>query len=144
MRSDDPQTRWSAPRLIGGAATALGVLALMLLYSGGAAAVVGATDLALTKSDNPDPVIEGTSLTYTIAVRNPGANDASDVTVDGQAAVACRLRLGEPRLRGDRPHRDLRPGNGRRGVHDDGADHRQGEEGGSRSRTPRASPARRT
>ena len=81
MRNDGPRLRWSAPRLIGGAVAALGVLVLILVYSTGAAAVVGDTDLSLTKSDSPDPVVEDGTLTYTIKVQNLGANDASNVTV---------------------------------------------------------------
>ncbi len=39
-------------------------------------------DLAITKADNPDPVIAGENLTYTITVSNTnGPSDASSVTV---------------------------------------------------------------
>jgi uncharacterized repeat protein (TIGR01451 family) len=38
-------------------------------------------DLAITKSDNPDPVIAGNSLTYTIDVQNNGPSDATNVVV---------------------------------------------------------------
>lgn len=44
-------------------------------------AVVGPTDLELTKTDNPDPVVQGGTLTYTVLVRNLGTNDASNVVV---------------------------------------------------------------
>jgi len=38
-------------------------------------------DLVITKSDNPDAVIAGTSLTYTVVVQNNGPSDAVGVTV---------------------------------------------------------------
>ncbi|MGH9890579.1 MAG: choice-of-anchor Q domain-containing protein, partial [bacterium] len=38
-------------------------------------------DLTLAKADSPDPVFEGQPLTYTLAVRNNGPNDATGVTV---------------------------------------------------------------
>jgi uncharacterized repeat protein (TIGR01451 family) len=82
MRTDHANPRWSAPRLFGVAAVLFGVLVLvMLTSSGGATAAVGPTDLSLTKSDSPDPVVKGNNLTYTIKVDNPGANDASAVSV---------------------------------------------------------------
>jgi uncharacterized repeat protein (TIGR01451 family) len=82
MRNERANSRLTAPRLLGTAAAALGVLVLgMLVYSGGAAAVVGPTDLSLTKSDSPDPVAQGSNLTYTITVRNLGTGDATGVTV---------------------------------------------------------------
>jgi uncharacterized repeat protein (TIGR01451 family) len=82
MRSNDADSRWGAPRLIGIAAMALGILVAMLVaYSGGAVAAVGATDLSITKTDSPDPVTQGNNLTYTITVTNSGANDAGGVVV---------------------------------------------------------------
>jgi len=64
------------------AAALAGVLALALInWPGGASAALGPTDLVLTKSDSPDPVAEGGRLTYTIAVKNQGANDATGVVV---------------------------------------------------------------
>src|SRR5262245_53689854 len=82
MRSNDADSRWRAPRLIGIAAMALGILVAMLVaYSGGAAAAVGDTDLSITKTDSPDPVTQGNNLTYTITVTNGGANDAGSVVV---------------------------------------------------------------
>lgn len=82
MRMDHARPRWSAPRLIGIAAVALGTLLLALIgQTGGAAAAVGPTDLSITKTDSPDPVVQGNNLTYTIKVDNLGANDASAVSV---------------------------------------------------------------
>ena len=41
----------------------------------------GLADLALTKADTPDPVWAGTSLLYTLTVRNLGPSAAADVVV---------------------------------------------------------------
>jgi uncharacterized repeat protein (TIGR01451 family) len=69
-------------RLFGMAAALAGALALVLInWPGGASAAPGLTDLVLTKSDSPDPVVEGGRLTYTIQVKNQGANDATGVVV---------------------------------------------------------------
>jgi len=38
-------------------------------------------DLEISKSDNPDPVIAGTQLTYTIKINNNGPSDAQNVVV---------------------------------------------------------------
>jgi uncharacterized repeat protein (TIGR01451 family) len=74
--------RIRGPRLFGMAAALAGVLALALIsWPGGASAVPGPTDLALTKSDSPDPVAEGSRLTYTIQVKNQGTGDATGVVV---------------------------------------------------------------
>jgi uncharacterized repeat protein (TIGR01451 family) len=63
--------------LLGG----LAVLAVVVALPG-ASAAPGPTDLSLTKNDSADPVVKGSSFTYTIQVRNPDAtNDATDVTV---------------------------------------------------------------
>lgn len=43
--------------------------------------VAAAADLAITKGDGPDPVIAGTSLTYTISFVNNGPSSASSLTV---------------------------------------------------------------
>jgi len=67
---------------LGIAALLLGILVVILIrYSGPASAA--ATDLALTKSDSPDPVVQGSNLTYTITVSNmaAGAMEATGVTV---------------------------------------------------------------
>jgi uncharacterized repeat protein (TIGR01451 family) len=68
-------------RALGIAAGLLTALVAAVVSPGGALAVVGPTDLALTKSDAPDPVSQGSNLTYTIQVPNQGANDASGVVV---------------------------------------------------------------
>jgi uncharacterized repeat protein (TIGR01451 family) len=44
-----------------------------------AVANAATTDLAVEQSDSPDPVTEGTELTYTVAVRNLGPQTAADV-----------------------------------------------------------------
>src|SRR3954453_5407342 len=72
----------SAPRLIGTLSAVVGTVVLALVvYAAGAGAAVGETDLVVTKTDNPDPVVAGNNLTYTISVQNAGASDASGVTV---------------------------------------------------------------
>jgi uncharacterized repeat protein (TIGR01451 family) len=82
MRSDDAKTRWNAPRLMGAAALFLGIVVVMLIsYSGGASAAPGPTDLSITKTDSPDPVAQGSNLTYTIRVTNGGTMDATSVVV---------------------------------------------------------------
>lgn len=43
--------------------------------------VFTSADLAITKSDNPDPVVAGQQLTYTLSVTNNGPVDATGVTV---------------------------------------------------------------
>lgn len=40
-----------------------------------------AIDVSVTKTDSPDPVTEGSTLTYTVTVRNNGSNTATDVTL---------------------------------------------------------------
>ena len=82
MRSDHAHQRWSAPRLIGICGVLAGTLVLALIgYTGGAAAAPGPTDLSITKTDNPDPVVQGNNLAYTISVTNNGPNDATIVVV---------------------------------------------------------------
>lgn len=82
MRNNHANSRWSAPRLAGISAMALGTLVLLMMgFTGGAGAAPGDADLALTKSDSPDPVVAGNNLTYTIRVENPGANPATNVVV---------------------------------------------------------------
>jgi uncharacterized repeat protein (TIGR01451 family) len=82
MRTDRAISRWRAPRLLGIATSALGILVLALLgFSGGATAAPGPTDLSITKTDSPDPIVQGNNLTYTIRVMNSGANDATNVVV---------------------------------------------------------------
>ena len=67
------------PRLL--ILSALAALLIALIGTPGASAVVGPTDLTVTKNDSADPVVKGDNFTYTIQVRNLGANDASGVTV---------------------------------------------------------------
>jgi uncharacterized repeat protein (TIGR01451 family) len=43
--------------------------------------VIVVVDLAITKLDNPDPVVAGQQLTYTLEVSNLGASQATGVTV---------------------------------------------------------------
>ena len=81
MRIDHANSRWGAPRLVGTAAVLFAVLVAVLLSVSGAFAAAGPTDLSITKTDSPDPVIQGSNLTYTIRVTNSGANDATSVVV---------------------------------------------------------------
>lgn len=57
----------------------LALLALALVIP--ASAQAATADLAITKADSPDPVTEGTVLTYTITVTNLGPDAAGGVTV---------------------------------------------------------------
>jgi uncharacterized repeat protein (TIGR01451 family) len=54
--------------------------------SGSASTTVGAlaasADLSVTEVDNPDPVLAGNNLTYTITVTNAGPNPAADVSLN--------------------------------------------------------------
>jgi uncharacterized repeat protein (TIGR01451 family) len=78
MRTD-ASSKFSAPRLAGISALVLGALTTLLIgFTGGAGA--SGHDLVLTKSDSPDPVTQGSNLTYTIQVQNNGA-PATDVVV---------------------------------------------------------------
>jgi uncharacterized repeat protein (TIGR01451 family) len=43
--------------------------------------VIAEADLMVTKTDDPDPVIAGTNLTYTITVTNAGPSDAQGVSL---------------------------------------------------------------
>lgn len=47
----------------------------------GSARFTGAADLAITKSDTPDPVVAGTTLSYTLTVTNHGPSTAQNVAV---------------------------------------------------------------
>lgn len=69
-----------------GFALLLTVTLAFVCASVGTAAKPGTTDLAITKTDNPDPVIAGTPLTYTIGVENLGPDAATGVTVTDQLA----------------------------------------------------------
>src|SRR5262245_61532509 len=66
---------------LGLAGLVLGVLVALILLPGRASGLVGPTDLSLKKDDTADPVTVGTNFSYTITVKNEGANDASAVTV---------------------------------------------------------------
>jgi uncharacterized repeat protein (TIGR01451 family) len=58
------------------------VLVVVLLYAPAADTAPGdLADLAVSKSDNPDPVLVGSTLTYTIQVTNLGPQNATGVTV---------------------------------------------------------------
>src|SRR5215211_6181592 len=73
MRIDQASTRFGAPRLIGISGVLLGILVAILVgYSGGASAAPGDADLSITKTDSPDPVVQGSNVTYTITVTNNG------------------------------------------------------------------------
>ena len=82
MRINRANVRWNAPRLLALSGLLLGLLVLALLASsGGATAAPGPTDLSISKTDSPDPVVQGSNLTYTIKVTNEGTNDATSVVV---------------------------------------------------------------
>jgi uncharacterized repeat protein (TIGR01451 family) len=61
--------------LAGAVTAAVGIGALL------PAMALAPADLSITKSDNPDPVVEGQQLTYTIEVRNDGTDPAQNVVV---------------------------------------------------------------
>lgn len=65
---------------------ALPILAVfaLVLAGVGAAAKAKTADLAVSNSDSPDPVGVGSTLTYTIGVRNLGPDSANKVTVTDQ------------------------------------------------------------
>lgn len=44
-------------------------------------AIIRRADLSITKSDNPDPVLAGEVLTYTLSITNAGPSDAAGVVV---------------------------------------------------------------
>mgnify|MGYP000325785094 CR=1 FL=1 len=60
--------------------------------------VVPQADLAVSKTDSPDPVIAGTTLTYTLRVTNNGPSTATAVTLTDQvpAQVWFRSLSGSP------------------------------------------------
>jgi uncharacterized repeat protein (TIGR01451 family) len=55
-----------------------------LAFSAVGSAAPGSTDLRITKTDSPDPVNVGSTLTYTIQVKNLGPDAATGVTVTDQ------------------------------------------------------------
>ena len=64
---------------IGRMGAAFAALAVTLAIP--ATAQAATADLAVSKSDSPDPVVEGTQLTYTITVSNLGPETATGVTL---------------------------------------------------------------
>src|SRR5918995_1118717 len=80
MRTD-ASSKLRAPRLVGVSALVLAALAALLIgFAGGAGA--SGHDLVLTKSDSPDPVTQGSNLTYTIQVQNNAAPATNVVVTD--------------------------------------------------------------
>jgi uncharacterized repeat protein (TIGR01451 family) len=80
MRTDASSKR-RAPRLAGISVLALGALVTLLVaFSGGAGA--SGHDLVLAKSDSPDPVTQGSNLTYAIQVQNNAAPATGVVVTD--------------------------------------------------------------
>jgi uncharacterized repeat protein (TIGR01451 family) len=80
MRTD-ASSKFSAPRLVGISALVLAALMTLLIgFTGGAGA--SGHDLVLTKSDSPDPVTQGSNLTYTIQVQNNAAPATGVVVTD--------------------------------------------------------------
>jgi uncharacterized repeat protein (TIGR01451 family) len=70
------------PALIGITAAAVAIAALL------PATALAPADLSITKSDSPDPVTEGSQLTYTIEVTNAGPDPATDVVVTDDLATS--------------------------------------------------------
>lgn len=64
--------------------TAMALGLALALAAASFAAKGGSADLAITKADGPDPVAVGSTLTYTIGVRNLGPDAATGVTVTDQ------------------------------------------------------------
>jgi uncharacterized repeat protein (TIGR01451 family) len=54
-----------------------------------------AVDLSVTKTDLPDPVVAGTTLTYTLAIVNAGPGDASGVTLTDTLPVSMTFAAAE-------------------------------------------------
>src|SRR5436189_6278307 len=72
----------------------IGALLVFLAKGGPAAPAAGPADpadLSLTKTDSPDPVTEGSQLTYTINVSNAGPDAATKVVVTDN--LSSRLDL---------------------------------------------------
>ncbi len=59
-------------------------------------AVSGSADLSLTQTDSPDPVTAGSSLLYTLEVRNDGPGDATAVRVTDRLPDAADLVAAVP------------------------------------------------
>jgi uncharacterized repeat protein (TIGR01451 family) len=88
MMSSEPVTglfRMRPTRLLGIVAMLVIGALLVFLAKGGPAAPAAGTpdpaDLSLTKADSPDPVTEGSQLTYTINVSNAGPDAPTNVAV---------------------------------------------------------------
>jgi len=50
--------------------------------------ITTSADLTVTKSDSPDPVVAGTTLTYTLVYTNDGPSDARNVTITDTLPVS--------------------------------------------------------
>ena len=53
-------------------------------------------DLSISKIDEPDPVVAGTTLIYTVTVRNDGPSDALEVTVTDTLPVGVVVERTDP------------------------------------------------
>lgn len=56
--------------------------------------VIRQTDLSISKADDPDPVIAGSELTYTLDVTNSGPSDASGVAITDTLPPGARFISG--------------------------------------------------
>src|SRR6266511_6491056 len=72
------ERRMAGKRSLGLTGVAGLVLGLAVLFP---ATALAPSDLSITKPDSPDPVTEGSQLTYTIEVRNDGPDPATNVVV---------------------------------------------------------------
>ena len=85
--------RKSRLAVVGGTLAVLGLFGLTVFSSGAGAGTTA--DLALEKSDSPDPVDEGSVLTYTITVANLDTSPANNVVVKDKLPNKVDFRSAE-------------------------------------------------
>jgi uncharacterized repeat protein (TIGR01451 family) len=56
----------------------------------------GSADLSISKTDSPDPVVADSALTYTLAVRNAGSSNATNVVVTDTLPASVRFGSAAP------------------------------------------------